>query len=383
MFNASRIVLSLAAVAAVALPAAPAGAQPDTTPHPGTTWLCHPSMATDGCNLPLDTTDLATGEVSHNAPVPESARPIDCFYIYPTVSDQPTLTQDPVPQPQAQYITALQVARFSRLCRVFAPVYRQVTLPAMGLEVAGADLIQPGYHDIENAWDDYLAHDNHGRGVIIISHSQGTLMARKLIRDHVDQDPQQRSRLVGAFLMGGNVTVAKGQTIGGDFASIPLCTEPGEYGCVTAYSTAQHDPPVSFFGNADPSLMSQRFGLPDGPGYEVACTDPGLLSGDNSPQPITLLSTPYPSGTFSILMRSITFPGPYPHSDSTWTSTASRATGHCEEHNGYHFYKIDLTGPDQVNEIPMFESHLIDINLGYDRLVSIAHQQTDAWLAAH
>ncbi|WP_433755710.1 hypothetical protein [Nocardia sp. CA-135398] len=39
--------------------------------------------------------------------------------------------------------------------------------------------------------------------------------------------------------------------------------------------------------------------------------------------------------------------------------------------------------PDRINEIPLFESHLIDINCGYDRLVSIARRQTDAWLAGH
>ncbi|WP_410869823.1 DUF3089 domain-containing protein [Nocardia sp. A7] len=341
-------------------------------------------MANDPCDLPSDTTDLGTGEVTTATSVDEADKPVDCFYLYPTVSNQVALNQDPVVQPEVRSIANFQAARFSNTCRVFAPVYRQVTLPALPLELAtGVALHEVGYRDIEEAWNNYLANDNHGRGVIIISHSQGTLMARKLIREHIDPDPQLRSRLVGAFLMGGNVTTARASVTGGDFTSIPLCTRRGEYGCVIAYSVAQNDPLISLFGNADLSLLSLRWGLPYGPGYQVACTDPALLSGDDSPQPVTVPSDPYAFGIISILLGYTTLPGTSPHSDSTWTSTGSRATGYCVERNGYNFYRAIITGPERLNEIPLFESHLIDINYGYDRLISIANQQTQAWLASH
>ncbi|GEM33105.1 lysophospholipase [Nocardia neocaledoniensis NBRC 108232] len=379
LFGAGVVVV--AAVAACVLPAAPAGALPETAG--ATTWLCHPAAQGDPCDLPLDTTDLGTGEVSSPAPVAEADKPVDCFYLYPTVSNQVALNQDPVAQPEVRSIATYQAARFSNLCRVFAPVYRQVTLPALPLGLAtGVDLTQVGYRDIENAWNEYLATENRGRGVIFISHSQGTLMARRLIREHIDPDPALRSRLVGAFLMGGNVTTARGSTTGGDFARIPVCTRRGEFGCVVAYSVAQQDPLLSLFGNADLSLISLRWGLPLGPGYQVACTDPGALSGDDSPQPVTVPSAPYAFGIISILLGYTTFPAAPPHSESSWTSTAARGRGQCEEHGGYNFYNVEITGPDRMNEIPLFESHLVDINFGYDRLVAIAAEQARTWTAA-
>ncbi|MGX1806073.1 DUF3089 domain-containing protein [Nocardia sp. NPDC055321] len=350
------------------------------TPSAKPVWLCKPELSADPCDLPLRTTDLGTGAVSDPPPVAEQDKPVDCFYLYPTVSNQVALNQDPVAQPEVRSIAEFQAARFSNQCRVFAPVYRQVTLTALPLELAtGVGLIQLAYQDVVDAWNDYLANDNHGRGVIIISHSQGTLMARKLIREQVDPDPQLRSLLVGAFLMGGNVTTARGSTAGGDFATIPLCTGRGEYGCVVAYSVAQNDPLLSLFGNADLSLISMRWGLPHGPGYQVACTDPAILSGDDTPQPVTVPSAPYAFGIISILLGYTTFPGTLPTSDSAWTSTASRGTGSCQERDGYNFYKVSMRGTDHLNEIPLFESHLVDINFGYDRLVSIAEQQIHAW----
>ncbi|MGW5919175.1 DUF3089 domain-containing protein [Nocardia fluminea] len=373
-------VLGLAIAVSVVMTPGTATAEPVAA----TTWLCHPSAGGDPCDLPSDTTDLGTGQVDTPIRVDEADKPVDCFYLYPTVSDQVALNQDPVAQPEVQSIASFQAARFSDVCRVFAPIYRQVTLPALPLELAGgAGLIEVGYRDIETAWNDYLAHDNYGRGVIIISHSQGTLMARKLIREHIDPDPRLRERLVGAFLMGGNVTTAHGSRTGGDFTSIPLCGRRGEYGCVTAYSVAQNYPLFSLFGNAELGLLSLRWGLPYGPDYQVACTDPGLLSGDDSPQPITVPSAPFAFGIISILLGYSTFPDAPPHSETTWTSTASRASGRCEENNGHHYYRISVPGPDRLNEIPLFESHLVDINYGYDRLVSIARQQTQAWLAGN
>ncbi|WP_054811890.1 DUF3089 domain-containing protein [Nocardia arizonensis] len=373
--------LALVLIAVAILTPGVAAAQPAGR---ATTWLCHPSKTDDPCDLPSDTTDLATGKVSEAVSVSEGAKAVDCFYLYPRVGDQIAADQDPVARPEVRSIASFQAARFSGLCRVFAPVYRQVTLPALPVDLAtGLDLAQQGYRDVENAWDDYLANDNHGRGVIIISHSQGTLMARKLIRDHVETDARARARLVGAFLMDGNVTTARGSTVGGDFRTIPVCTERGEYACVVAYSRGRKDSAMSLIADADLGVISQRWGLPYGPGYTVACTDPGPLSGDDAPQPVTVPSAPYASGLISSLLSYTVLPHTFPHSDSTWTSTASRATGRCEQRDGYAFYNTTLTGPDRLNERPLFESRLVDINLGYDRLISIAQQQSDAWLASH
>ncbi|WP_367890701.1 hypothetical protein [Rhodococcus pyridinivorans] len=85
-----------------------------------------------------------------------------------------------------------------------------------------------------------------------------------------------------------------------------------------------------------------------------------------------------------MLLGYTSFPQGAPTSASTWTTSAQRAVGRCTEVNGYHDYQFHLTDPaaQPVNELPLFNSHLVDINLGYDRLVAIAEQQTDTWLAS-
>ncbi len=355
-----------------------AGAQPGST-----VWLCHPADASDPCDLPSDTTDLRTGAVTAAIPAAENDKPVDCFYVYPTVSNQVALHADPVASPEVESIARYQAARFASTCRVFAPVYRQVPLSTIGagLTVAPA-LFDTGYQDVVRAFDEYLAHDNDGRGIVFVSHSQGTMMLRKLLRDRVDSDPDLRGRLVGAFLIGGNVTTAAGATTGGDFANIPLCTQRDQFGCVTAYSTDMTGLP-SLFGNSDIDLLSATVGLPHGPAYRVACTDPAILSGDDAPVGVTVPSAPYSFGIISLLMGYTTLPGSLPTSASTWTTSRGRGVGECVFAGGATMYRIRMVEPEPINELPLFGTHLLDINFGYDRLVRIAHQQATAWQSGH
>jgi hypothetical protein len=151
-------------------------------------------------------------------PRPRSARkpPVDCFYVYPTVSGQQTDQADLTIDPEQRAIARYQASRYSETCRVFAPMYRQLTL----LGLLEPDKITPEmkastYQDVVDAWHQYLSKYNRGRGVIFIGHSQGSFVLRQLLHDEVDPKPSVLSRLVAADLIGGNVLVAKGKDIGG------------------------------------------------------------------------------------------------------------------------------------------------------------------------
>ncbi|MEU8899573.1 DUF3089 domain-containing protein [Nocardia sp. NPDC048505] len=353
-------------------------------PTPAVQWLCHPAFDADPCDVPLDTIDLRTGAVSTVAVPPESEKPVDCFYVYPTVSDQFGVYSDPPRQPEVEAIATMQAARFSGQCRVFTPLYRQLTLtPGISLQLLGLPLIQQSYRDVLDAWHQYLTRENNGRGIIFIGHSQGTLLLRKLIREHIDPDPDLRDRLVGAFLLGGNVETLRDSPVGGDFTAIPLCTRQGESGCAVAYSTSQIDPilALSIFGNSSADILSGSVGVPSGPQYEVACTDPAILSGAPEPVGLTVPTAPFTPGYLSLLLDYMTFPHGLPKSASTWTTSTQRMQGECQEKHGYHIYQyrtLDPTAPP-LHEIPYATSHLLDLNLGTDRLVSIAAQQIATW----
>lgn len=376
----SRLVLAVFAMT-VTLAAVIPNLSPHAEAEPArsTEWLCHPDDKSDPCDLPNDTTDVATGKKSPATTVADSDRKVDCFYVYPTVTDQPSLIADRREAPSVESIARFQAARFNTECRVFAPVYRQMTLwglsPAMVASWAGnRTLPSVGYGDVLRAWREYLRNDNQGRGVIFIGHSQGTMMLRKLIREQVDPNPALRKKMVGAFLMGGNVMTARGKTTGGDFTHIPLCTTRAEAGCVTAYSTELLGLP-SLFGNSSLDALSSPMNLPTGPRYEVACTDPTRISGDRRPVGATTPSKPYAMSLIAILMKYMTFPHDLPSSSSTWTTGPGRVTLKCVDTNGFHRLRGTMVRDQQVNELPLFDTHLLDMNLGIDLLVSIARAQ--------
>ena len=63
---------------------------------------------------------------------PAKNAPVDCFYVYPTISADPGSNSDLNPSPEQEgYAARNQVARLGEQCRVFAPVYRQVTLAGL------------------------------------------------------------------------------------------------------------------------------------------------------------------------------------------------------------------------------------------------------------
>jgi Protein of unknown function (DUF3089) len=80
---------------------------------------------------------------SPSAPVVATA---DCFYVYPTMSTEPSDNADLRVQSAEVSAAIAQAARFSQVCRVWAPTYRQVTLAglvrALGADAGGATWLQ-------------------------------------------------------------------------------------------------------------------------------------------------------------------------------------------------------------------------------------------------
>ena len=53
--------------------------------------------------------------------------PIDCLYVYPTVSSEDQGNLDMQIQLPQIFVAQAQASRFSQVCRVYAPMYRQIT----------------------------------------------------------------------------------------------------------------------------------------------------------------------------------------------------------------------------------------------------------------
>ena len=222
------------------------GAAPSRTDAHGVEWLCRPGLSDNPCSADLTSTvvpESGPTSVEHASPAANPA--VDCFYVYPTVSEQSGAVANLHIDPSEMAVARIQASRFSEVCKVYAPIYPQLTLHALADPgaITGSDLVA-AYASVQTAWEDYLAHYNRGRGFILIGHSQGASMLIKLLQKQVDNNPAVRSHLVSAIILGGNVTVPVGGTVGGSFQHIPACTTSTQTGCVIAYSSFDADAPT-------------------------------------------------------------------------------------------------------------------------------------------
>src|SRR5262245_881576 len=128
-------------------------------------WLCRPDKAADPCREEAAVTTIAAdGAVTTQTLRPDPAAPVDCFYVYPTISPDPAVLSAMTPGPEEAGVAAVQAAPFASLCRIYAPMYRQLTVASIRLVPRGSPRPPVSYEDVRAAWRYYLEHDNHGRG---------------------------------------------------------------------------------------------------------------------------------------------------------------------------------------------------------------------------
>ena len=188
--------LIAAAALLAAMPAtAQAPASVDYTKD--SSWLCLPGR-TDICAAPLATVDVKpSGYGARSTSAPAKAPPIDCFYVYPTVSRDAGLNSD-LNMGEENGTAAAQFARFASVCRPFAPKYRQMTVGAIVAFSAGQDISAAAvrsYGDVAASFRDYIATRNKGRPFVLIGHSQGSLQLIQLIAQEIETKPAIAARM--------------------------------------------------------------------------------------------------------------------------------------------------------------------------------------------
>jgi hypothetical protein len=366
------------------------GQQPNNYADPKS-WLCRPGQH-DACDVDLTTTVIAAdGKLTRETWKGDANAPIDCFYVYPTVSTDPTPNSDMNPDPAERNVIRQQFARFGSKCRLYAPMYRQITLAGLRTLLAGPAsgvAIDKGLHydDVRDAWNYYLEHDNQGRGVILIGHSQGSYILAELIRQEIDGKPVQ-SRLVSAILPGATIPVARGKDAGGKFQHVPLCRSASQTGCLIAYSS---------FRATIPPPANTRFGKVADPDMAAACTNPAALGGGSGELHA------YLSGDGQTIV-SKTAPKPWVKAgvkperpiDTPWVSVPGLLTARCTTNDNATYLEIsvhgDPSGPrtdDIVGDLGAngqiatdWGLHLVDMDVAMGNLVDIAGQQAKAWRA--
>jgi hypothetical protein len=348
-----------------------------------TVWLCKPGQQPDPCVAGLSTTvyspTLKPLRVEHPARVAHPA--IDCFYVYPTVSDQTTGNANLHIDPVERAVALRQAGRYSQYCRVFAPMYRQLTVVGIANGALGKPTTPPNpilaFDDVQAAFETYVKQFNHGRGFVLLGHSQGSYMLRALIGKDIDPKPALRRLMVSAILPGGNVIVKHGKDIGGDFKHIPACHSSTQLGCVIAYSTFDQPPP-----------MDTLFGVPVGPFFnplhnpqlQALCTNPASLSGGRGVLDPVFPSAPFPSGLVAMGIAGLRYVAPSPA--TVWWTAPGSYRARCEALNGATVLEITPLHGAQTpapSPTPQWGLHLIDVGLALGNLVSIVHSEAAAF----
>jgi hypothetical protein len=350
-------------------------------------WLCRPGRE-DACSAPQDATIVAvngslTREVFHSAQKPA----IDCFYVYPTVSNEPGGNSDLTITGAEKNVVNAQFARFAAKCRLFAPMYRQVTLTALRAMIGGKPIPMDrdlAYSDVLAAWNYYLAHDNQGRGVVLVGHSQGSGVLTRLVKEEIDGKPVQ-GKLISAILMGTSLPVPKGADVGGAFKHIPVCRSNSQTGCVIAFA--------DFRVNVPPPANS-RFGKAE-EGMQAVCANPAALGGGSG-----LLNAYLSAGRISTgsdgPREPFDWTVPPKPIETAFVKVPGLLSAACvvDEHGSYLAVTVhptpggartnDISGDVVVNGkvLEDWGLHLIDANLTMGNLVAIVGDETKAYLAA-
>lgn len=354
---------------------------PDYTSDAG--WLCLPGRQ-DACTADQTVTVIAAdGKHKIVKFKADPAPKYDCFYVYPTVSLDPTPNSDLIIGPEEKQVAAFQAARFTSKCRVYAPLYRQVTLTALRDIMAGKATAADrklAYLDVAAAWRTYREKYQAGRGVVLIGHSQGAGILKQLLAEVIENDADQRRLLIAAYLLGTNVAVPAGGDVGGDFKRTRLCKAMDQYGCVVSYVTFRAD---------SPPPENSRFGKVPQPGMVAACVNPAALGGGKAVTDAILGAkgaglASAPMGPWTSDNAPVTTP---------FVSVPGLISAECVSTNGFSYLAVTVNANPQdprtdtivgdvvVNGATLKDwgLHLIDMPVEMGDLVNLSEYQAAAW----
>ncbi|MCB9055100.1 MAG: DUF3089 domain-containing protein [Chitinophagales bacterium] len=175
----------------------------------------------------------------------------DVFFIHPTTFTDKKDEHIANAQIDDAYINAktdyssilFQASVFNVSCRVFAPRYRQAHIQNFFSKdsVKSKAAFAIAYADIKSAFEYYLLHYNHGRPIIIAGHSQGALMAEKLLHDYFENKPLEK-QLVAAYIIGWPVPKTY-------FKNLPMCSDSSQTGCICSWRTLRKNYVPSYLKN--------------------------------------------------------------------------------------------------------------------------------------
>ncbi len=187
-------------------------------------WASLPNVHNNSMRVP--TSDLQSSQSTAEA---------DVFYIYPTVyasllSNNAPMEDEDYRKDVANFLLTSQASSLNNVGKIYTPYYRQASLWAyLETEKARKEAFDLAYSDVEAAFHYYLEHYNRGRPLFILSHSQGSQIAIRLLQENYTKLHLEKI-LVAAYMIGERI----GRRA---FTIIPPCTTATQANCFVTWGT--------------------------------------------------------------------------------------------------------------------------------------------------
>ncbi len=233
-----------------------------------------PDYSKNSCWAALPTQkDPADRSPGPEFPDLQSTSQVDVFFIHPTIlldsKDKKwngDLADAKLNKKVDESAILYQASAFNGAGRVYAPRYRQAHYRSFFSEdkVSSKQALDLAYTDVKAAFEYYLKNYNQGRPIILAAHSQGTLHAKRLMKEFFD-GKTLRNKLVVAYLVGWPIRKD-------EFNDIPVCENPEQTGCFCTWRSYKHGftPENALLGDS------------------IAVTNPLTWRTDKAPAPKTL-----------------------------------------------------------------------------------------------
>ena len=162
----------------------------------------------------------------------------DVFYIYPTLftnKKNPQWNADiynnEIRKEVLSKAVAFQASAWADAANLYVPFYRQAHYRIFVDPYAaqGKEAGVLAYQDVKRAFQFYLENYNQGKPIIIASHSQGSLHAKRLLHEFFDGKVLQE-KLIAAYLVGVRI-------LPNEFKNIPVLNQPNKTGGFVSWNT--------------------------------------------------------------------------------------------------------------------------------------------------
>ena len=184
------------------------------------------------------------------SPVPFEERPAAAFFLHPTTFGSSETYVQPMDHEETNRDTdlgtiSIQATAFNKCCAVYAPRYRQSSLPYPE-EGVGEKIFEIGYSDVRNAFLYFLDEIGDTKPFVLASHSQGSFHMLRLVIDEIS-GTELRDRLIAVYAIGHSLP----EEIINNMPDINICESSLALGCFITWDSYRGDrEPVEFMQSA-------------------------------------------------------------------------------------------------------------------------------------